>query len=233
MNDPYVYENTNVLINLANIKNQKELDNYETTLTGLAILDILNNPIDLNSVNDIFIIHERLFKEIYSWAGKPRTINIYKEEPILSGLSVEYSNYKSINRDLNKIQHDIDSYKLNELSKKELIHKITIIISSIWKVHVFREGNTRTICLFLYFLMKKYNLKLNVNFIGEHSKYFRNALVLASIGEYSEYEHLEMILSDAISLKKIVDGNKKYQTINEYNLEKYEYNYHHLKEENK
>lgn len=233
MNDPYVYENTNVLINLANIKNQKELDNYETTLTGLAILDILNNPIDLNSVNDIFIIHERLFKEIYSWAGKPRTINIYKEEPILSGLSVEYSNYKSINRDLNKIQHDIDSYKLNELSKKELIHKITIIISSIWKVHVFREGNTRTICLFLYFLMKKYNLKLNVNFIGEHSKYFRNALVLASIGEYSEYEHLEMILRDAISLKKIVDGNKKYQTINEYNLEKYEYNYHHLKEENK
>ena len=116
--------------------------------------------------------------------------------------------------------------------KKELIHKITKIISSIWKVHVFREGNTRTICLFLYFLMKKYNLKLNVNFIGEHSKYFRNALVLASIGEYSEYEHLEMILSDATSLKKIVDGNKRYQTINEYNLEKYEYNYHHLKQEN-
>ena len=231
MKDPYVYDNTNVLINLANIKDQKELDDYETTLSRIAIVDILNNPIDITSVNDIFLIHERLFKEVYSWAGKVRTINIYKEEPVLSGLSVEYSDCKSINKDLNRIQKDIDSFDWKNKSKKEVLSKIARIISRIWQVHAFREGNTRTICLFLYLLMKKYNLKLNIDFIGEHSKFFRNALVLASIGEYSEYEHLEMILSDAISLKKIVDGDKKYQTIKEYNLEKYEYNYHHLKKE--
>ena len=231
MKDPYVYDNTNVLINLANIKDQKELDDYETTLSRIAIVDILNNPIDITSVNDIFLIHERLFKEVYSWAGKVRTINIYKEEPVLSGLSVEYSDCKSINKDLNRIQKDIDSFDWKNESKKEVLSKIARIISRIWQVHAFREGNTRTICLFLYLLMKKYNLKLNIDFIGEHSKFFRNALVLASIGEYSEYEHLEMILSDAICLKKIVDGDKKYQTIKEYNLEKYEYNYHHLKKE--
>ena len=231
MKDPYVYDNTNVLINLANIKEQKELDDYETTLSRIAIIDILNNPIDITSVNDIFLIHERLFKEVYSWAGKVRTINIYKEEPVLSGLSVEYSDCKSINKDLNRIQKDIDSFDWENESKKEVLSKIARVISRIWQVHAFREGNTRTICLFLYLLMKKYNLKLNIDFIGEHSKFFRNALVLASIGEYSEYEHLEMILSDAISLKKIVDGDKKYQTIKEYNLEKYEYNYHHLKKD--
>lgn len=231
MKDPYVYDNTNVLINLADIKDQKELDDYETTLSRIAIVDILNNPIDITSVNDIFLIHERLFKEVYSWAGKVRTINICKEEPVLSGLSVEYSDCKSINKDLNRIQKDIDSFDWKNESKKEVLSKIARIISRIWQVHAFREGNTRTICLFLYLLMKKYNLKLNIDFIGEHSKFFRNALVLASIGEYSEYEHLEMLLSDAISLKKIVDGDKKYQTIKEYNLEKYEYNYHHLKKE--
>ena len=231
MKDPYVYDNTNVLINLANIKEQKELDDYETTLSRIGIIDILNNPIDITSVNDIFLIHERLFKEVYSWAGKVRTINIYKEEPVLSGLSVEYSDCKSINKDLNRIQKDIDSFDWKNESKKEVLSKIARIISRIWQVHAFREGNTRTICLFLYLLMKKYNLKLNIDFIGEHSKFFRNALVLASIGEYSEYEHLEMILSDAISLKKIVAGDKKYQTIKEYNLEKYEYNYHHLKKD--
>lgn len=32
MKDPYVYESTNVLVNLAGIKDQKSLDNYETTL---------------------------------------------------------------------------------------------------------------------------------------------------------------------------------------------------------
>lgn len=61
-----------------------------------------------------------MFKEVYSWAGKSRTINIYKEEPVLSVLSVEYSDYKSINKDLNKIQHEIDSYKLSELPKKRI-----------------------------------------------------------------------------------------------------------------
>ena len=66
--------------------------------------------------------------------------------------------------------------------------------------------------------MKKHNLKLNVDFIGEHSKYFRNALVLASIGEYNEYEHLETILTDAVSIKKILNGETKYQTIKEYNV---------------
>ena len=122
MKDPYVYEDTNILINLANIKDQKELDNYETTLSRIAIVDILNKPIEINNVNDIFLIHERLFKEVYSWAGKPRTINIYKEESVLSGLSVIYSDYKTINNDLNKIQKSIESINLIKLSKKELIH---------------------------------------------------------------------------------------------------------------
>ena len=229
MKDPYVYEGTNVLINLADIKDQKTLDNYETTLSRIAIVNVLKNPIEITSTNDVFKIHELLFKEVYNWAGKPRTINIYKTEPILNGLSVNYSDCKSINNDLDNIQKDIDSFNWNDCSKKELIHKIVVFIAKIWQVHAFREGNTRTICLFLYLFMKKFNLKLNMDFIGEHSKFFRNALVLASNGEYSEYEHLELILSDAISIKKIVDGEKKYQTIKDYNLEKYEYNYHQIK----
>ena len=231
MTDPYVYEGTNVLINLANIKEQDKLDNFETTLSLVAIVELLKNPIDITSTKDIFEIHKRLFKEVYSWAGKPRTINIYKTEPVLGCLSVNYSDHNQIMKDLNKIQNDIDSFDWVNSSKKEIISKIVRVISSVWQVHAFREGNTRTICLYLYFFMKKYNLKLNVDFIGEHSKFFRNALVLASIGEYSEYEHLEMILSDAISLKKVINGESKYQTIKDYNLEKYEYNFHHLKKD--
>jgi len=229
MKDIYVYEGTNILINLANIKNQEELDNYETTMAKIAIVDIIKNPIEITSTTDIYKIHGRLFKEVYSWAGMPRTINIYKEEPVLNGLSVNYSEFRTINVDLKNIQNEIDSFDWNHCSKKELIHNIAVIIAKIWKVHAFREGNTRTICLFLYFFMKKYNLKTNIDFIGNYSKYFRNALVLASIGEYSEYEYLELILSDSISMKKIIDGEKKYQTIKDYNLEKYEYNYHQIK----
>lgn len=229
MKDPYVYEGTNILINLAKIKDQKQLDNYELALANLAIADLLRNPINIKSTEDVFQIHFKLFKDVYSWAGQSRTINIYKTEPVLDGLSVTYSDYNSIKNDLAKIQREIDVFDWKNSSKKEMIKKIVVVIAKMWQVHAFREGNTRTICLFLYLFMKKQGLKVNVDFIGKHSKYFRNALVLASIGQYSEYEHLEAILMDSIFVKTGIGDEAKYQTIRGYELEKYEYNYHHIK----
>ena len=89
-------DGTNVLVNLANIKDKKIADDYETTFSSLAIINLLKNPMEIVSTTDIFKIHKILFKEIYIWAGKPRTINIYKNEPVLGGLSVNYSDYQSI-----------------------------------------------------------------------------------------------------------------------------------------
>ena len=40
MKDPYVYDGTNELINLADIKDQLKIDNYETTLSRIAIVCI-------------------------------------------------------------------------------------------------------------------------------------------------------------------------------------------------
>jgi len=227
MKDPYLYENLTVLKNLANIKNQKKLDDYETAMVNLGIINLLKSNKLLYRVEDIFVIHKALFLNVYEWAGEPRKINIYKSEPILEGLSVEYSSYKNIGKDLLRIQKNIDNVKWNELSKNEMIKRVSRIISSIWQVHSFREGNTRVVSLFLYFFLKRLNFKIDSEFIGKHAKYFRNALVLSCIGEYSEFNHLEEILKDSISFKKIdKNTDAKYQTIRGYNLEKYEYNYH-------
>ena len=76
--------------------------------------------------------------------------------------------------------------------------------------------------------MKQIGFKTNVTFIGEHAKYFRSALVMASIDQYSEYEHLTNILLDSVSSKKAEDG--KYQTIREYEVDKYEYRKHEYKD---
>ena len=233
MKDPYVYESTDVLINLANIRDIDKLDEFETTFSRIALVDLINNPIKITSVKDIYYIHNKLFKQIYAWAGEKRTINIYKNEVVLNGLSVIYSNYKDIDKDFEIIQKDIDSFQWKTSSKTEIIHKIARIISAIWRVHAFREGNTRTVCMFLYLFMKQLGLKLNVEFVGEHSKYFRNALVLASIDEYSEFEHLEKILLDSVSVKRTINGKTKYQTIRGYNLDKYKYNYHHIVDDDK
>ena len=50
---------------------------------------------------------------------------------------------------------------------------------------------------------------------------------MASIDEYSEYEHLTNILVDSISLKDI--NENKYKTIKEYEVEKYTYQTHKIK----
>jgi len=50
---------------------------------------------------------------------------------------------------------------------------------------------------------------------------------MASIDEYSEYEHLTNILMDSIFQKDI--NENKYKTINEYEVEKYNYQVHNIK----
>ena len=52
--DPYVYDDTNVLMNLANIKEQHKLDDYETTMVNLGIIKLLKSDIEIVKVNDTF-----------------------------------------------------------------------------------------------------------------------------------------------------------------------------------
>lgn len=155
-------------------------------------------------------------------------MNIYKQEAILAGLSVEYSKWNTVEKDLAKVDERIRKIQWEKLSQKKIIEKISRIIACIWQIHPFREGNTRTVATFLFFFMKGKGIPVDSNFLSENAKFFRNALVLASIGQYSEYNHLESILSDSIKCRS--DANKtsseKYQTIKGYDLSKYKYNYH-------
>lgn len=228
MKDIYVYEGTNVLINKKGIKSNEELNRFENAMTSLAIINI-NRNFKFKDLNDIYEIHKLLFENVYDWAGEVRKINIYKEEPVLSGLSVQYEEYKKIKRSITNLNKKFLNIKWEELSKNELVENIVKIFSSLWQIHPFREGNTRAVSVLMFLFIKKMNLKLNQDFINEHSKYFRNALVLASIGEYSEYNHMVEFLKDGISFKVLDSG--KYKTIKNYELDKYQYNYHNYKKD--
>jgi len=64
-----------------------------------------------------------------------------------------------------------------EMNIVKVINNITKFSSSIWQVHPFREGNTRTTALFI----EKYLISLGYNvdntLFKDKSIYFRNALV--------------------------------------------------------
>ena len=106
MKDPYVYEDTNILINLKDIKKQDELDEYESSIFKLSFIKLKNDNYIIKDVKDIYYIHKALFDKVYSWAGLSRTINIEKSEYVLNGLSVEYSDYSNINNEIEKLNKE-------------------------------------------------------------------------------------------------------------------------------
>lgn len=229
MKDPYVYKDSDVLINKANHKEKNKLDEFENRMTNLALVMLFRIEFKINGASDIYKIHEMLFENVYDWAGKPRTINIYKNEPILDGLSVEYSEHKTINKELDQVNEKFFKINLENLNKEEFISLFARMIADIWRVHPFREGNTRTISAFAFLFLRQYGYEFNAELIIENAKYFRSALVMASLKEYAEHQYLEKIITDSIDSKNLKDLSLKYKKIKDYNVEDYEYVYHKIK----
>ncbi|CCV66572.1 conserved hypothetical protein [Paracholeplasma brassicae] len=229
MKDPYIYKDSDVLINKANIKDKDKLDEFENRMTNLALISLIKDSFKINTSKDVLKIHKKLFENVYDWAGETRKIDIYKEEPIINGKSVEYTAHMSI---INEFTHIDRQYFKTEwilLKKEDFIHLFTRMIADVWKVHPFREGNTRTVAAFAYLFLKQYGYDFNARLISHHAKYFRNALVMASLGQYAEYQYLQNILVDAVSNKVDIDNKEKYTQIKDYHMDQYKYAYHKAK----
>jgi cell filamentation protein len=145
MKDPFVYKDTNILINKLDLRNQELLDQFESTMFQLAFMKILEDGFVVTIVNDVLKLHKLLFEEVYDWAGTVRTINIEKQEPVLNGLSVNYGDKASILKDLNRLNKTFEDLNV----KDNFVENLVRLISKVWQMHPFREGNTRTITAFI------------------------------------------------------------------------------------
>lgn len=92
MKDPYVYPHTDILKNLADIRDREMLSCMEAEYTSIRLAELVTGEsvsrFDFAALCDT---HHYIFQDIYEWAGKIRIINIEKSEPALGGLSIEYS----------------------------------------------------------------------------------------------------------------------------------------------
>lgn len=222
--DPYLYPNTNVLINKKGLKNQKDLDALESDIVPLRIIALRKQDFVIKSVFDIKKIHKFLFESIFDWAGEFRTISMYKKEPILNGYSVDYTPYDYIEYEMDVLEKRFLKIDWDKLSNKEKLQNTSSIIQELWQIHCFREGNTRTVAMFLYFLLKTIGLHINVEFLGKNAQYFRQALVVASIYSASKPEYLLGIISDSTTAKNICTN--KYETLEGFEVNKYSYQNH-------
>mgnify|MGYP001860913297 FL=1 len=149
----------------------------ECDFVSMRIVELLEKDDFELSVDYLKYIHKYLFQDVYEFAGEFRNINFSKHEIILNNDSVAYGDYKTLKESL---EYDISLEKdknYKDMSIVDIIKNITDFSSSIWQVHPFREGNTRTTALFI----EKYLISLGYNvdnsLFKDKSVYFRNALV--------------------------------------------------------
>ena len=203
--DIYLQDNSNVLKNKLGITDENALDKAESMMVRTRMALLYNSGFSEFSTTGICKLHKILFGDVYDWAGKYREINIQKCERILVGKSVWYSNWDTIDKDLNKIWKKINAVDWQSLNREDFAKKIAKLFSAVWQVHPFREGNTRTTVMLIALFVEHYGYYFDYELISSSAGYVRNAFVLSCLGEYSEFEHLEKILIDAISSEPIED----------------------------
>lgn len=164
------------------------------------------------SANGLQQIHRCLFGDLYEWAGAFRIINIQKREEILAGKSVWYSNEDCVAEDLHKAFLSLHSVKWDTLTRTEFVAELSRKFSLIWQTHPFREGNTRTVVMMLTFFVEHYGYFLDRELLALSAGYVRNSFVMASLDQFSEFEHLEKILLDAVCTDPIEYDVSSYET---------------------
>ena len=152
--------------------NELECDFVSTRIVELLQIDNFELSVDY-----LKYIHKYLFQDVYEFAGEFRNIDFSKHETILNNDSVAYGDCKTLKESL---EYDISLEKeknYKDMSVVEVINNITKFSSSIWQVHPFREGNTRTTALFIEKYLISLGYEVDNTLFKDKSVYFRNALV--------------------------------------------------------
>ena len=112
MRDPYLYDDVNVLKNLAFIKDAELLRKAEADITGLSMAAIYDYKYDKFNTETLQDIHSNIFGQVFEWAGEFRTIQMVKYEDVLGGDTVRYAYPEEIKKQL--------SITMKEIAKLDL-----------------------------------------------------------------------------------------------------------------
>lgn len=204
MNDPYLVPGTTVLRNRFNLTNQADLDDAEGDYAALRLRELAMTPLVGNyGVRHYLSFHRYIFQDLYDWAGEPRRMNIFKEEPALGGLSVEYADYPEIRRELSRVLTAMRRRPWERYDLDKLVKRFSHDLAALWKIHAFREGNTRTTIHFCCQFSDEHGFPIDRQMFEENSHYVRTALVaynavFSDVGDKSRKEYLEAFIRDSI-----------------------------------
>lgn len=171
--DPYCYSGTTVLKNRANLQTQKALDRFEVVMTTQRADEPL--PPGRLSVSHYQAIHRHLFQDVFSWAGRFRTVRIGR-----SGSAFCYP--ENIAREMRAVFKSLARKNyLRGLARETFAREAAAFLATLNAIHPFREGNGRTQTAFLALLADQAGHSLDLGKLKPRS--FLNAMIASFRGD--------------------------------------------------
>ena len=135
----YCYPGTNVLKNKLDIQDLDFLHQAERDYSSIRQADLMKKGVTGDfSMKHLCSIHKQLFQDIYSWAGKTRTVDISKGTFFCLVQFID-NQFDDLYRKLKK-----ENFLKDITDKKEMSVKLAFYLGELNMIHPFREGNGRT-----------------------------------------------------------------------------------------
>ena len=155
-------------------------DLKEADKVSARIIEVINDEGFFLSPSYLSALHGLIFEGVLRGAGGFREVNIRKHEWVLKDDSVTYGDWRAIGSNLDYAFDREKEFSYAHKTKRQVITHFSHFIADIWKIHPFREGNTRTTAVFAIKYLKELGYSAQNNMFKDNSWYFRNALVRAS-----------------------------------------------------
>ena len=188
--------------------NENKLTKLEEKVTKLKALELFDKNI-LNDINGTFKglskIHKYLFDSIYDFAGNIREVNISKG-------SFRFASFIYLKDILNKI----------DMMPEDTFDKIIEKYVEMNIAHPFREGNGRSMRIWLDVILKK-----NLNKVIDWNKVKKEEYLLAMERSPIKDTEIKLLLSNALTddinnrliYMKGIDASYNYEGYNTYSVE--------------
>ena len=167
----YCYPGTNILKNKLNIRDIEVLHEAERDYSSVRQAELTNRGVTGDfSFKHLCSIHKHLFQDIYTWAGKTRTVDISKGTIFCLVQFIE-EQFDDLYRKLKK-----ENFLLDITDKREMSVRLAFYLGELNMIHPFREGIGRTQRMYIEQLCQN-----NGRFEIDFTEATKEEMILASV----------------------------------------------------
>ena len=189
----YCYPGTNVLKNRLDIRDLDTLHMAERDYSSVRQTEIMMQGVTGDfSFKHLCSIHKQLFQDIYTWAGKTRTVDISKGTVFCLVQFIEMQ-FEDLYCKLKK-----ENFLKDITDKAEMSKRLAFYLGELNMIHPFREGNGRTQRIYIEQLCLN-NGRFDIDF----TEATKDEMISASVASVNDSnDQLEALLLKCIQNKE-------------------------------